>query len=87
MIRMEAESELSPEEVVEKAKAFFGPGGLGMEVTELADCCARFAGGGGQVYVQASRPRSRPEEKPDGSRVEIQGREWEYQIRQFLSQI
>ena len=87
MIRMEAESKLSPREVVEKARAFFGPGGLGIEVTEMADCCARFAGGGGQVYVQASPLRSSPGEKPGGSRVEIQGREWEYQIRQFLAQI
>lgn len=70
-----------------KARAFFGPGGLGMEVTEMADCCARFAGAGGQVYVQASPPRSRAEEEPGGSRVEIQGREWEHQIRQFLGQI
>jgi hypothetical protein len=87
MIRMEAESKLSPPEVIEKARAFFGPGGLGMEITETADCCARFAGGGGQVYVQSYPPRSGAGEKQGGSRVEIQGREWDHQIRQFLGQI
>jgi hypothetical protein len=87
VIRMEAESRLSPEEVVEKAKAFFGPDGLGMEVTEPADCCARFEGGGGHVYVQADLPRSESGKRSGGSRVEIQGREWEYQIRRFLSLI
>lgn len=87
MIRMEATSKLSPGEVVEKARAFFGPEGWGLEVTEFADCCARFVGGGGHVFVQASPEHSGEGDKADGARVEIQGREWERQIRQFLSQI
>lgn len=82
MIRMEAESKLSPEEVLEKALSFFGPGGWGLEVTESGDCCARFQGGGGHVFVQASARRSQ-----SGTLVEIQGREWERQIRGFLAQI
>ena len=87
MIRMEATSKLSPGEVVERARTFFGPDGWGLEVTEFADCCARFAGGGGHVLVQASSERSRKGEEVSGSRVEIQGREWERQIREFLRQI
>lgn len=87
MIRMEVESKLSPEEVIKKAQAFFGPEGWGLEVTELANCCARFEGGGGQVYVQTSVRRAKSGRKQAGSTVEVQGREWEPQIRAFLRQI
>jgi hypothetical protein len=87
VIRMERQSRLSTNQVIEEARAFFGPGGLGLEVIELAECCARFAGGGGEVYVQAFARQRGTDEKPAGSRVEIEGREWDYQIRQFLGQI
>jgi hypothetical protein len=87
MIRMEAESKLSPDEVIEKARAFFGPGGIGLEVTEFSNCCARFEGGGGQVYVQAAARQTAAGRDPSRSRVEIQGREWERQIKDFLGQI
>ena len=87
MIRLEAESRLSPGEVIRKATAFFGPEGWGLEITELADCCARFDGGGGQVYVQTSARGRGSGKKSAGSRVEIEGREWERQIREFLRQI
>lgn len=87
MIRMEAKSKLSPERVIEKATDFFGPGGWGLEVSECGDCCARFEGGGGQVFIQAFVPQAEAGEKPAGARVEIQGREWEHQIREFLGQI
>lgn len=87
MIRMEVESKLSRNEIVQKAKDFFGPDGWGMEVTEFADCCARFEGGGGQVYIQTSPRRGDGGKARSGSRVEIQGREWERQIKEFLERI
>ncbi|MFN2228046.1 MAG: hypothetical protein ACK2UY_17115 [Anaerolineae bacterium] len=87
MLRLQVESKLSQNEVVEKARDFFGPNGWGLEVTEFADCCARFEGGGGQVYVQTSPRRGEKGEKRSGSTVEIQGREWERQIREFAGQI
>lgn len=87
MIRMAVESDLSPEEVVQRARAFFGPDGWGLEITEFADCCARFVGGGGHVYVQALSPDEEAGEDAAGSRIEIVGREWEHQIREFLGRI
>jgi len=34
MLRMAAKTKLSPEEIVKRAVAFFGPGGYGLEVEE-----------------------------------------------------
>jgi hypothetical protein len=87
MLRLEVESKLSRSEVIEKARGFFGPDGWGLVVTESADCCARFEGGGGQVYVQTSPRRGENGKKEPGSTVEIQGREWERQIKEFAGQI
>jgi hypothetical protein len=82
MIRMGKESKLVRAEVIEKAVAFFGPSGQGMKVVEQDDCCARFEGGGGHVFVQALDLDDR-----DGSNVTIEGREWEYQIKQFIGKV
>jgi hypothetical protein len=80
MARYGVESKLSPAQVVEKALAFFGPGGLGLEVAEQEECCARFEGGGGHVFVNAA-------EKDKGSQVDLETREWDYQVKQFMGQI
>jgi hypothetical protein len=81
MIRMGKESRLPPEEVINKAVDFFGKK-WGMEVTESGDCCARFEGGGGHVYIDTSGL-----EGGSRAKVEVQGREWEPQIRQFMGEI
>jgi hypothetical protein len=81
MIRMGRESKLAPKEVIDKAIEFFGKQ-WGMEVTESGDCCARFEGGGGHVYVDTTSL-----EHGSGARVEIQGRQWERQIKEFMGEI
>ena len=82
MLNMETSTGLGASRVMEKAVAFFGPGGLGMDLVERGACCARFAGGGGFVLVQT-------EELPDGkkTRVVVQGREWETQIKDFIRKL
>ncbi len=82
MIRMEKSSKLTPAEVVDKAVAFFGPGGLGLEVTDRAECCVRLEGGGGYVFVEAAEDKN---EK--GSLAEVESREWEYHVRRFLERV
>jgi hypothetical protein len=82
MIRMGKVSELEASEVVEKAVAFFGSAGWGLETVEEAACCARFTGGGGYVFVQASDGK-----EAGTSDVEVEGREWEKQIRAFIGEI
>ena len=81
MIRMGKESNRTPSEVIERAIDFFGPSGLGMNVQEQSDCCARFEGAGGEVVVQAVGTHQK------GSDVTIEGREWEVQIKQFMGKI
>lgn len=82
MIRMGKESNLVPSEVIERAVAFFGPSGQGMNVVDQGDCCARFEGAGGYVFVQAADM-----DDQEGSNVTVEGREWEYQIRQFMGEL
>ena len=73
------ETRLSPERAIEKAVAFFGKGGTGLDVTEQSPCCARFEGGGGHVLVTAN-------EGPK-TEVNIETREWDYQVKQFMGRI
>lgn len=80
MARYGKQSKLSPARVLEKAHAFFGPGGLGLEVKEQGEDCATFEGGGGYVFVSAC-------EKGPGSEVELETREWDYQVKQFMEKI
>jgi hypothetical protein len=82
MIRMGKESNLVPSEVIEKAVGFFGPSGVGMNVLEQSDCCARFEGAGGYVFAQAAELDDR-----DGSNVTVEGREWEFQIKRFMGEV
>ena len=82
MISMAKETKLAAEKVVEKAVAFFGPSGIGLEVVDRADCCVRLEGAGGYVFVQAA-----PLEDAEASEVSVEGREWEVQIKHFVREI
>jgi hypothetical protein len=82
MISLEKESKHPAAKVIERAVAFFGPGGWGLEMTERGDCCARFEGAGGHVYVTAS-----DREKARGSTVEVESREFEHAAKEFLTKI
>lgn len=82
MISLGKNSKLGPEQVIDKAVTFFGPGGRGLEVTERATCCVRLEGAGGFVFVQASSG-----EKAKGSEVSIESREWEGAAKEFLGKI
>jgi hypothetical protein len=69
-------SALSPSEVVDRARAFFGHDGLDLEVSVNSECCVRFADRG---YVQVSvRQASR------GTVVELETRLWDDQVREFV---
>lgn len=73
------ETKLSPEKVLEKAVAAFGEGGAGLDVVEQSRCCARFEGGGGHVFLTVS--------EADRNRVDLETREWDYQVRQFMRRL
>jgi hypothetical protein len=52
MLRMGKVTEHRTEEVLKKAGAFFGPEGVGLEVTPRSQNALEFNGGGGFVLVQ-----------------------------------
>ncbi len=80
MINLEVKSKLNPEEVVKRAVNFFGPKGYGLEVKEQSESCAYFEGGGGGVEVTACI-------KENQTSVELQSREWDFQVKEFINKI
>ncbi len=80
MINLGAESKRAPSAVIREAVAFFGEGGLGLEVKDRSDSAVEFVGGGGLVMVSAAA-------KERGSDVSVVSQEWDHQARQFLSRL
>lgn len=78
MIRMEGKSGLAPEEVLARAKKFFGKGGQGLELTEENASCLTFTGGGGYVTATVCLEGKQ-------TKVDLVSQEWEYQVKEFLS--
>ena len=73
MIRFLFKTSKKPEEIIALAEKFFGNEGL--KVQERGDCCIKFEGGGGYINITIS--------ENDSTEVELVGREWEYQIKEF----
>jgi hypothetical protein len=78
-IALETTSKLSPEAVIEKARNTFVED-HGLTVKEEAKCCLRLEGGGGWVYIQAA-------DEDGKTQVTLEGREWTYQLKQFMESI
>jgi hypothetical protein len=54
-MRYEVTTALTPQEVVERASAHFGPQGFGLENTSRDETCLVFEGGGGYVALTIQR--------------------------------
>jgi len=80
MLRIATRTKMSPEEAIKRAVEFFGPGGYGLEIKEQGPACAYFEGGGGGVEVTACA-------EEEGTSVEMESREWDYQVREFAGKI
>ena len=80
MIHMEGQSRLAPQEVLGRLRKFFGKGGQGLELTEENASCLTFTGGGGYVTANVCR-------EGEQTKVDLVSQEWEYQVKEFLSQI
>ncbi len=78
MARYGKETRRPPEQVLERALAFFGPGGLGMTVEAQDECSIRLGGGSGYVVVQALLCDS------GRTSVTLETREWDAQAVRFL---
>ena len=80
MIRITKETTYSTDEVMRRASDFFGPKGLGLEEKARNACCRCFEGGGGYVLITVIAG--------EGKRnVDIEAREWDYQVKKFLETI
>jgi len=78
--RYGTETKLKPEEVIERAEAYFGEKGLGLEITEKDPCCIHLVGGGGHVFITATAGEPK-------TKVDLETREWDYHVRKFMGGI
>jgi hypothetical protein len=79
-MRYEVITQLSPQQAIASAKDYFGPQGVGLEVTDEHETWITLQGGGGHVSVVAC-PRGQK------TALELETREWDYPVRQFMQQI
>lgn len=80
MLRISKETKLQPEQVLDRAVAFFGPDGEQLEEKGRDACCITFEGGGGYVMVSVA-------EEGDKPTVDVETREFEFQAKQFLEKV
>ncbi len=80
MINLEGKTKLTLEETLKRLKTYFGKGGQGMEVSEENPSCISFSGGGGYVNATVCLEEGK-------TRVSLVAQEWEYQAKEFLSQL
>ena len=80
MAHYSTETRLTSEEVLRRATLYFGPEGLGLEVCQQDPCRMDFTGGGGHVTIAASAEGGK-------TAVDLETREWDFQVRQFMSEI
>ena len=78
-MRYEVTTTLTKPQVFERAAAYFGPGGLGLEITSSDERCLVFEGGGGHVALT-----TQPGEK---TTIELETREWDHAVQQFMKQV
>jgi hypothetical protein len=78
-MRYEVTTSLTPAEVIEAALHYFGPGSTGLELTSQTSQGVVFQGGGGHVAIQVQPGAT--------TTVEIETREWDYPVRQFMARI
>ncbi|HUV73907.1 MAG TPA: hypothetical protein VMW79_06335 [Anaerolineae bacterium] len=78
MARYGVDTKLSVSEILDRAEEYFGEGGLGLEVTSRDNCCISLAGGGGHVTVTVA--------KGDKTSVDLETREWDYQVKKFMAE-
>jgi hypothetical protein len=80
VLSIEACTTLSMEELGAHLTAFFGKGGLGLDVKKSCPGCITFAGDGGYVSSDYF-----PERKK--TRLHIMTSKWDLQVRRFITEL
>src|SRR5262249_25196281 len=78
-MRYQVTTPLTPREALEQALVDFGPSGLGLQLMSQTNLSLVFQGGGGHIAVTA--------EPGATTTVEIETREWDYGVQQFMARI
>ena len=78
-MRYEVTTILTPQEALERAIVFFGPGGQGLILTAQTRAGVVFQGGGGHVAI-----RIQPGAE---TTLELETREWDYAVQRFMAQV
>ena len=81
MLVIEKKTKKSHEKIVEKTKSFFGEKGSGLVMTSEDKDRISFEGGGGYVTVKIAK------DDTGKYRVEVETREWEHQVKQFMGKL
>jgi hypothetical protein len=80
MLRIAKQTRLKSPEIIVRASDFFGKDGEGLEETERNSCCVTFEGAGGYVSVFVV-------DEDKHRTVDVETREFEYQVKHFLETI
>jgi len=80
MIHITKETTLPVDDVLRRASDFFGSQGLGLQEKERNSCCIAFDGGGGYVSITVAEAAGKRD-------VDVESREWDYQVKEFLGTI
>jgi hypothetical protein len=80
MLRIGKQTKQTPQEVLAKAAAFFGPGGTGLNVIPRGPRVLEFTGNGNDFVLVQVEPTE------NGTDIDIQTREWDYDAKRFLSE-
>lgn len=74
LISLSFKTSKKPKEILDEAEQYFIAEGL--KVKEKDECCLRLEGAGGYVSVSVSEKET--------TEVNLEGREWDYQIKKFV---
>ncbi len=80
MIKVSKTTSLDMASVLDRASAYFGAEGLGLEEQEREDCRIVFEGGGGHVALTVR-------DGEEGRVVDIESREWDHPVKEFLGKL
>ncbi len=81
MLRMGKETKQEPQKILNQATAYFGPGGVGLNVIPRGPHALEFTGKGNDFVLVQVEP------KENGADIDIQTREWDYDVKRFLRKI
>jgi hypothetical protein len=79
-MRYHVTTKLSPPEALQRAIEHFGSQGVGLQLVDQNETCVSFEGGGGHVSIVVCPG-------DNNTTVDVETREWDYAVRQFVQHV